>query len=101
LKFQFAGEWHNIAYNDRADHPEVKKCQKVNIVAAEVDGKVALTYNYDYIENDKPTKAQILSQNFKPGFPGLFFGVWKSEDLTKWSGKFKTNIFNIKIIKLF
>ncbi|XP_059487516.1 apolipoprotein D-like [Neocloeon triangulifer] len=89
---KFAGQWQMVGYNERADHPEVTRCLKVDIVTAETEGKTSVTYNYDYIENDKPKKAQILSQTFKPGFPGLFYGVWKSEDLTKWSEPYVTSI---------
>jgi len=94
LFLQFAGQWHNVAYNERANFPEDKRCQKVNVVSAEVDGGVGLTYNYDYIENGKPTKAQIVSNTYKTGFPGLFYGVYKREDITKWSSKSKNQSIN-------
>jgi hypothetical protein len=76
-----------LAFNDRSDHPEVHTCLKSNIVAAEVDGHTTLTYHYESKVEDKIVKAEIISQNFKPGFPGLFYGVWKGEKSTGWSGE--------------
>lgn len=77
-----------MAFNDRTDHPEVHTCLKSNIVSAEVDGRVTLTYNYESKVEDKTVNAQIVSQTFKPGFPGLFYGVWKGDKATTWSGEF-------------
>ncbi|XP_065335875.1 apolipoprotein D-like [Cloeon dipterum] len=89
---KFAGHWHLLGYNHRADHPEIVRCQKIDVVSAEVDGKVTVTYNYDYIQNDKPTKSQIISQAFRPGFPGLFLGSWKGENVPTWSEPYVTSI---------
>jgi hypothetical protein len=84
--FQFAGQWYNLAYNYRSYHP-VHTCLKSNIVAAESEGQVTLTYHHESKVAGNTLNANIISQTFKPGFPGLFYGVWRGYNISTWTGE--------------
>jgi hypothetical protein len=78
-----------LAYNERANHPEVRKCFKTKVETTEPDanGLFSLSYIQESKVDGKTVSSQILSQAYRANYSAHFYGVQKEDKSSTWSRK--------------